>query len=96
MLKWLWNRKAQEPKKAQEQEPKKKQEQPLACPSCKAWASEETLDRAHVTHAGDDLTCEKCGASNLLLAWANAGRQKEIITSLQEMADRSTKPPPSN
>jgi hypothetical protein len=93
MLKWLWNRKAQEPKK---ELPEKKQEQPLACPSCNAWASKETLDGAHVTHARDDLTCEKCGASNLLLGWAHTGRQKEIMRGLQEMVDRSTKPPPSN
>ena len=88
MLKWLWNRKAQEPKK--------KQAQPLACPSCKRPASKENQDRALVIAAGDDLICETCGAKRLRFDWVHAGQQAEIIKGLQEMADRSLKPPQSN
>jgi hypothetical protein len=69
MLEWLRNL-------ITRQEPKKKQEQPLACPSCDRWASKENRDRAQVTHAGSDLTCEICGAKRLLFDWAHAGAAK--------------------
>jgi hypothetical protein len=96
MLKWFRNWKTR-------QEPKKKQEQPLACPSCKEWASKENLDKALVTPADGNLTCEKCGATRLRFDWRHAGETRQVLEQTAEEAaafkarvDKFAKPPHSN